>query len=192
MAKGIQNYPNVTTPDSDYPDGHTIDETGINDGTPVDLMTLGDYQQWFAKVLREAGITPNGLPENEYSGHQYYEGAKKVFNKYGTSQVLTATGSITIPLANGDDELFNPLVIIMPGIGTGVKVFLPLNIPRDLTTVTIVNDSSNSIDIESPWPLDHVIPFPSVAVLTLAAGKSIELTFLVINGQNNWIVSKKP
>lgn len=73
MARGLQNYPEVTTPDSDYPNGRIIDDSGTENGTPVNEEVYGDAHQFLAKILREAGITANGFPENEYSGHQYYE-----------------------------------------------------------------------------------------------------------------------
>jgi hypothetical protein len=73
MARGIQNFPNIISPDSDYPSGRIKDDTGANDGTPIDEETNGDIQEFFAKLMRLAAITPNTLPDNEYSGHQYVQ-----------------------------------------------------------------------------------------------------------------------
>ena len=93
MAIGIRNYPQVTPPDSDYPDGRIKDDTGINDGTPINVKTNGDIQQFFAKLMRLAGITPNGLPDSEYNGLQLIQA---LFNDTGwiavTSYETGATG----------------------------------------------------------------------------------------------------
>lgn len=70
MAIGIRNYPQVTPPDSDYPDGRIKDDTGINDGTPINVKTNGDIQQFFAKLMRLAGLAPNSIPDSEYNGFQ--------------------------------------------------------------------------------------------------------------------------
>ncbi len=73
MAIGIENYPNIDGPDSDYPKGKIRDNTGAGDGTPVDTEVYGDVHQFLAKLLRMAGITANALPDNEYSGFQYIQ-----------------------------------------------------------------------------------------------------------------------
>ena len=80
MSVGIQNFPNINPPDSDYPSGSIKDDTGANDGTPIDQETNGDIQEFFAKLMRLAGITPNGLLDNEYTGHQYIDAMKALIN----------------------------------------------------------------------------------------------------------------
>jgi len=80
MATGLENFPNITPPDSDFPSGRIKDDTGINDGTPVDLFTNGDVQETFAKLLRLAGIAPNGSFDSEYNGHQYIEALVNLMN----------------------------------------------------------------------------------------------------------------
>lgn len=70
MAIGIINMPNTSAPDSDYLGGRIKDDTGINDGTPINVLTNGDIQEFFSKLMNIAGIVPNGLPDSEYTGHQ--------------------------------------------------------------------------------------------------------------------------
>jgi len=93
MARGLQNYQNRTTPDSDYPNGRIKDNDGTGNGTPVNQYTNDDLHQFLAKMLRRGGITPNGLPENEYSGHQYHQALDNI--------IKTPPSWITIPLING-------------------------------------------------------------------------------------------
>lgn len=191
MAFGLQNYPNVTTPDSDYPNGKSKDNTGFNDGTPVDWMTRNDHQQFFAKLFRKAEITPNGLPDNEYSGNQTYQAAEKVFDKYGSSYIVNANLNILISAPGAN--MFNPFVLVPSAAPTGIQILLPsIDPPKELSVLTIVNDSAFSVDIISNlFALNYVVPFPSTTYV-LAAGKSIEITFITISGQYNWIISKKP
>ncbi|MDF2457467.1 MAG: hypothetical protein K0R51_3460 [Cytophagaceae bacterium] len=96
MAIGLENFPNITPPDSDFPSGRIKDDTGINDGTPVDLFTNGDVQETFAKLLRMSSITPNGLPDSEYSGHQYIEALINLMNTtVGSNLVKAIIGTYT-------------------------------------------------------------------------------------------------
>lgn len=74
MARDIQDYNGqVHAPDSDYPSGDIKDETGSNDGTRADRTSNADIHQFFMKLMRGAGITSNGLPDNEYNGLQFVE-----------------------------------------------------------------------------------------------------------------------
>jgi len=73
MAIGQRNYPNISPPDGDYPDGRIKDNPGDGSGTPINQLTNGDIQEFFAKLLRLQGVAPSGNPENEYSGHQYID-----------------------------------------------------------------------------------------------------------------------
>jgi hypothetical protein len=73
MAIGLQNLENVDPPDDDYPFGKVRDNDGTGNGTPANTRTLGDFHQFFAKLLEDAVITPNGMPESAYSGFQYNE-----------------------------------------------------------------------------------------------------------------------
>lgn len=73
MARNILQLTNVDPADSDYPSGRVRNNPGDNSGTPVNEALLGDMVQFFQKIMVEAGITPNQLPDNEYSGWQLYE-----------------------------------------------------------------------------------------------------------------------
>lgn len=73
MAYAITNKPNTEAPSGDYPFGNIKDkQTGIP-GTPVNKLVYADMHQFFAKLMDFAGITPNNLPDNDYSGFQFME-----------------------------------------------------------------------------------------------------------------------
>ncbi len=73
MAYAITDKPNTTAPDADYPFGNIKDKTISVHGTPVNKIVYADFHQFFAKMMDYAGVTPNGLPDNEYSGWQLME-----------------------------------------------------------------------------------------------------------------------
>lgn len=73
MARILANQQNISAPDGDYLYGRIKDDDGTNDGTPVNEKVYGDIHQFFARLAAMAGITLNDLPDNEYSGFQFYE-----------------------------------------------------------------------------------------------------------------------
>lgn len=96
MARGIQHYPRITPPDSDFPDGRLKDRDGSDRGTPINEFTNGDLQQFFAKIMRIAGIAPNLLPDCEYTGFQYYQALSSILNsRIGTPVIRGLLGSYT-------------------------------------------------------------------------------------------------
>jgi hypothetical protein len=74
MAIGIENYPNIdTTNPTGYPNGNIKDNTGLGDGTPIDVETTADIHQTFYKLLSNASITATNTPDNATNGYQYFE-----------------------------------------------------------------------------------------------------------------------
>ncbi|NCX55596.1 MAG: hypothetical protein EBW87_00135 [Burkholderiaceae bacterium] len=72
MARKLQDQVNVVAPSADYPFGRIKNDTGSRDGTPVNEELYGDIHQFFAKLLNEAGLTANGLPDNTTNGFQLF------------------------------------------------------------------------------------------------------------------------
>lgn len=75
MARDIQDLTNTDAPSLDYPYGRVrdISSPGASDGTPVNEEMVGDVLQFFNKLMAEGGVTANGLPDNDYSGFQFFE-----------------------------------------------------------------------------------------------------------------------
>ena len=73
MAREITDFGQYTAPSGTYPYGQIKDETGTNDGTPVSVLTNGDIQQFFQRLLQTSGITINNLPDNLDNGFQLFE-----------------------------------------------------------------------------------------------------------------------
>lgn len=54
-----------------WPYGKIRDNSGPNDGTPVNTQVYGDYHQFFAVLLQNGSIVANDLPENSNNSFQY-------------------------------------------------------------------------------------------------------------------------
>lgn len=78
----LQSKPNVEPPSPGYPFGRIKDNPGNRTGTPVNESVYGDIHVVLDKLLSLANITPNDLPENEYSGYQIIEA---LFRRFLTS-----------------------------------------------------------------------------------------------------------
>lgn len=92
MAIGIVNYPNRDTSDlAAYPNGQIKNDPS---GTPVNVLTNGDVQIFFDKLLRICGITANGLPDNETNGYQLVDALQQAARPYDSYVVaLTQSGT---------------------------------------------------------------------------------------------------
>jgi hypothetical protein len=90
--KKLQTNIDLSNP-TDYPDGRIKNNTGAGDGTPVNEQVYGDIHEFFAKLMRSAGFSYNGQPENETAGYQYVNALKQFANKNNyISTLQTASG----------------------------------------------------------------------------------------------------
>jgi len=166
MAIGLQNTDNVDAPDSDYPYGKVRDNDGSGNGTQANTKTLGDFHQFFAKIMDAAGIIANGLPDNDLSGFQYFEALKKVIGSVGYDNIEDVTiqtdnsGAVTtiitvpIPLGKTCNIEVKMLATFVSGAGSSTdsssiyKILTYVNIAGVLTqvgsTVTGYDDQEGS------------------------------------------------
>lgn len=73
--------PNTEAPTADYPFGNIKDKVGSNPGTPVNKLVYADMHQFFEKLMSEAGVISNGLPESDYAGFQLMTALVRMFGK---------------------------------------------------------------------------------------------------------------
>ena len=100
MAIKLENKVNTEAPSVAYPFGNIKDNTGSNNGTPVDKNVYADFHQFFAKMMSESGIVYNDLPDNNTDGFQYWlalvEAVKNNCNFYtDISASVTENSNIT-------------------------------------------------------------------------------------------------
>lgn len=68
--RSLASKTNVTAPGGDYPYGRLKNNPGDGTGTPVNELVYGDFHQFFEKLMADAGLSANGLPENSANGFQ--------------------------------------------------------------------------------------------------------------------------
>ena len=100
MAIKLEDKVNTEAPSATYPFGNIKDNTGSNNGTPVDKNVYADFHQFFAKMMSESGIAYNGLPDNNTDGFQYWLALVKAIEdnsgNYSAISGITAGSGITI------------------------------------------------------------------------------------------------
>jgi hypothetical protein len=73
--------PNVYAPDVNYSFGDIKDDTGVNDGTPVNRLVYADMHQFLESIMSQGGITGNNLPDNDTNGYQLIAALLATINK---------------------------------------------------------------------------------------------------------------
>lgn len=82
MARNKANQQNIDGSDlQNYPNKRIRDNDGSGNGTPVDETVYGDIHEFFAKMMREAGIEYNNLPDNVSNKYQLFEAMVSIANK---------------------------------------------------------------------------------------------------------------
>lgn len=114
---GLQNFENITEPTTVYPYGAIKDDPGDDSGTPVNVQTNGDLQQFFARIAANAGIAANGLPDNVTNGFQLVQVLNKLINQE-TSGMALAWGSIA---GNNLPVLMSGMVVTSSGFGSAIS-----------------------------------------------------------------------
>jgi len=144
--KKLQDKPGVIAPSVAYPFGQTQDNTGTNNGFPINTATMNDYLQFFEKMFAESGITSNGLPDNATNGFQLWNAFRKLSRPY---KVYTAQISQSGTNAPGATILLNELgTVTFARIGTGTYTMTfstPLTATNKVFFVINNADPSNAI-----------------------------------------------
>ncbi|MBL4809317.1 MAG: hypothetical protein JKY43_04575 [Phycisphaerales bacterium] len=109
--KLLSTKPNVQAPDATWPFGKSTDNTGSNNGLPLNSDTLEDYHQFFAKLFDESGLTANGLLDNATNGFQLWDALR----------VLIPVRTKIIPIGDWDMDV-DPTVSIAHGLPAAEKI----------------------------------------------------------------------
>ena len=141
--------PYVDPASTDYPKGKTRDKVGGTPGTTGGEILLGDQIQFFQKLVIDAGITENTLPDNVSNGYQLLDALNaKIKERTQISSALTTifaaaafnSGTIAIP-AVAYDRVIYPTAGGTIGSVYGVNVLIgAVKIGQivDYTTVTFI------------------------------------------------------
>ena len=89
------NQANIDNSDlANYPAGRIVNNTGANNGTPVNEEVYGDLHETKDKLMRLAGIVYNDLPDNETNGFQLVEALKHLPSKNDMRYDLTSSSGV--------------------------------------------------------------------------------------------------
>lgn len=87
------NQANINNSDpSNYPNGRIRNNTGSNNGTPVNEEVYGDLHEMKDKLMRLYGIEYNNLPDNETNGYQLIDALVALASKNDFILDLTTSG----------------------------------------------------------------------------------------------------
>ena len=110
MAIGIENYPNISPADADYPNGNIRDAASGVAPTPVNVLTNADIHQTFYKLLDLASITANGDPENVSNGYQYIDALRALVE----AKIIGTKRSYSIGAGQGGYLAYYTLAASLP------------------------------------------------------------------------------
>lgn len=142
MAIKLENKTNVDAPDVTWPYGKTKDDTGSNDGTPLDHATLTDYIQFFAKMADDAGITFNGLPDNATNGWQYLAALKAVTRPGFSIAAISANASMSTYTA-GFGDYISQVLFNFTGQSAAITFTLDASANYDEGCLLILKNNGN-------------------------------------------------
>jgi hypothetical protein len=95
MAIDKKTQQNVDNSEPDkYPNGAIRDNDGSNNGTPVNKNIYSDIHEFFAKLLRKAGITYNNKLDNEVDGFQLIDAMQNLAGKNDKIYQLTSSSGV--------------------------------------------------------------------------------------------------
>lgn len=115
------DVPNTDGASSDYPKGNVRDKVGITAGTTGGAVLFADIIQFFQKLVIDAGITENSLPDNVSNGYQLIEAlVDKINQTHFYTKIINigiwdmdSTGSITIATGISDFKKIRKISVII-------------------------------------------------------------------------------
>lgn len=145
---------NIDTPSADYPKGRLRNKNG-GDGTTVSEVWMGDFVQFFQKLIGDAGITENGLPDNTTNGFQLVQAVDLRY--YKKKEIVTTWDMVVdsdISVAHGLDNTKiktingyiingNSLKQPFPMVGDGSVVVNAVIFSTDATNINLKKLNSN-------------------------------------------------
>ena len=150
--RDILNIPNVDGASSDYPNGRIKNKnlTSGAPGTPVVEELYGDIIQFFQKLMIEAGLSPNDIPDNVTNGYQLFQAFLENVKNQQVARVLSTGsyqgGADVIDYQNGEETVtFNKL-------STGnYQLYLPAGYSSIHTTIQLTTYNNNYTIRGSNW-----------------------------------------
>lgn len=189
MARKLKLKTNVVAPSPTYPFGRIKDDTGANDGTPVNEQVYGDFHQFFEKLLLDGLVTANNLPENTTNGFQYNQALEKfirtinaTFTEAGTVLFANLLEVISLSGSSPNNKVVSPYsLFVTPNLMHTETRLTTKIIPigdwnMDTNSTRLVNLFLYGVDFEKIRAIDVMIRNNTVSILIpLSHSGSVEL-----------------
>ena len=95
-----------------YPDGQIKNQTTEEQGTPVVESIYGDLLASVYKTIRNAGLVPNELPDNETNGYQFLTALKRLSNEINDLKQIITVDELDMTVGFNFDHLPNNYLIL--------------------------------------------------------------------------------
>jgi hypothetical protein len=156
--------------------GRSKDNTGLNDGTPLNEDTLGDYIQFFDRMMYRSGLIPNNLVDNGANGWQLHQALLQTIAAY--KNIYTYSNSATLT----DDNFGSVSYFFSFFAGTFTLPLASINNATKKLNIKNVSSSDLTIIVQGGDTIT-----PSGVPFVLKMFDEIELTSV---GIGMWVVNR--
>lgn len=169
MARELISVPNVDGVSADYPKGRVRDKAGAVPGTTYTEALHGDIVQLFQKLLIDASIAENGLPDNVTNGYQFLTAlvakikeSTKVDTTLTTLRATAAfdSGTITITAV-----AYDRMIYVYNGGTVSVTYGVAINV-----------DGQKLSRIDDYQAVSYLLPAGLVSTIVWESGTATEFT----------------
>lgn len=148
----LYNKPNVDQSDPEYPLGAIKDNTGTNNGTPVNKLVYNDMHQFFEQLISQSLTTPNNLPDNETNGYQLMEALLKyIRTRFASATESGVTEIATQAEVDGGSDTFR---YITPATLNATPIVMQVH-GGVLLTTKVINIGDWNMDADNEVTITH-------------------------------------
>jgi len=165
----LANKQNVTAPAGDFPFGNVNDNTGSNNGTPVNRAVMSDYFQFFEKMFDSSTVVANGLLDDDNNGFQLFDAL--ISNVRLTTATTTLAGTVERATQTEVNSGTDTTRHLTPALIAGATDIITLAAMQDNSvdsgqyvngSIDLIHMSVNSVD--SPQYVDGSIDLIHMSV----------------------------
>jgi len=183
MARSIQDLTNVNAPSGVNPYGTIKDDTGSNNGTPVNEAAYGDKHVFFDRLMAKANIAFNGHPDNETNTFQLFEAFVAYTNRFVTTSAtsVTISGSATPTFVVREELNYRPGMMVRIQSASSANNYMygrvvnyVLNGSNWELTITVIQAGASASGTHTDWTIYPAV-FEPATQAQVDAGTDINL-----------------
>ncbi len=101
----LSDKPNTEAPGPSFNYGRIKDDSGVGDGTPVNVLVYSDLHLFFEKLMEAGGVVANGLPDSDDDGYQLYQ----AFQRAARREMKPLLGVLTESMIGDPSSTISPI-----------------------------------------------------------------------------------